>query len=134
MGSHRCYSFCCWVRFDLSQGIHFFEVVENRTEKFLRKEKEISTDISCHHDVLPIFSLNVLPRSNLKTKYQDKKGTVPVHGHGSKPLWSLSTSWSQLLRFLLVHLVAQRIKRLPAMREILVRSLGWEDPLDLPLE
>ena len=67
VGSHRCYSFCCWVRFDLSQGIHFFEVVENRTEKFLRKEKEISTDISCHHDVLPIFSLNVLPRSNLKT-------------------------------------------------------------------
>ena len=67
VGSHRCYSFCCWVRFDLSQGIHFFEVVENRTEKFLRKEKEISTDISCHHDVLPIFSLNVLPRSNLQT-------------------------------------------------------------------
>ena len=26
-------------------------------------------------------------------------------------------------------LVAQRLKRLPAMRETWVRSLGWEDPL-----
>ena len=66
MGSHRCYSFCCWVRFDLSQGIHFFEVVENRAEVF-EDRKRNKYDISCHHDVLPIFSLNVLPRSNLKT-------------------------------------------------------------------
>ena len=27
-------------------------------------------------------------------------------------------------------LVAQRIKRLPAMRETRVQSLGWEDPLE----
>ena len=27
-------------------------------------------------------------------------------------------------------LVAQRLKRLPAMRETQVRSLGWEDPLE----
>ena len=27
-------------------------------------------------------------------------------------------------------LVAQRLKRLPAMWEIWVRSLGWEDPLE----
>ena len=27
-------------------------------------------------------------------------------------------------------LVAQRLKRLPAMRETWVRSLGWEDPLE----
>ena len=27
-------------------------------------------------------------------------------------------------------LVAQRVKRLPAMRETQVRSLGWEDPLE----
>ena len=27
-------------------------------------------------------------------------------------------------------LVAQRLKRLPAMRETRVRSLGWEDPLE----
>ena len=27
-------------------------------------------------------------------------------------------------------LVAQRVKCLPAMRETLVRSLGWEDPLE----
>ena len=27
-------------------------------------------------------------------------------------------------------LVAQRLKRLPAMREMRVRSLSWEDPLE----
>ena len=26
-------------------------------------------------------------------------------------------------------MVAQRVKRLPAMQKTLVRSLGWEDPL-----
>ena len=26
--------------------------------------------------------------------------------------------------------MAQRVKRLPAMRETRVRSLGWEDPLE----
>ena len=36
--------------------------------------------------------------------------------HGYKDLW--------------VSLVAQRIKRLPAMQEIQIRSLGWEDPLE----
>ena len=36
--------------------------------------------------------------------------------HGYKDLW--------------VSLVAQRIKRLPAMQEIQIQSLGWEDPLE----
>ena len=31
---------------------------------------------------------------------------------------------------LLASLVAQRLKRLPLMRETQVRSLGWEDPLE----
>ena len=38
-----------------------------------------------------------------------------------------------LLRFLVclkTSLVAQRLKRLPAMWETWVRSLGWEDPLE----
>ena len=30
----------------------------------------------------------------------------------------------------IASLVAQRLKRLPAMRETWVRSLGWEDPLE----
>ena len=30
----------------------------------------------------------------------------------------------------LASLVAQRIKRLPAMQETQVQSLGWEDPLE----
>ena len=37
------------------------------------------------------------------------------------------------LRFLRASLVAQRLKRLPAMREIWVRSLGQEDPLEKEL-
>ena len=32
--------------------------------------------------------------------------------------------------FTLASLVAQTVKRLPAMRETWVRSLGWEDPLE----
>ena len=31
-------------------------------------------------------------------------------------------------------LVAQRLKRLPVMRETWVRSLGWEDPLEKEME
>ena len=30
----------------------------------------------------------------------------------------------------LASLVAQRLRRLPAMQETRVRSLGWEDPLE----
>ena len=30
----------------------------------------------------------------------------------------------------MASLVAQRLKRLPAMQETWVRSLGWEDPLE----
>ena len=33
----------------------------------------------------------------------------------------------------MASLMAQRIKRLPAMQEIRVRSLGWEDPLEKKL-
>ena len=33
-------------------------------------------------------------------------------------------------RFKGASLVAQLVKNLPAMREIWVRSLGWEDPLE----
>ena len=35
-----------------------------------------------------------------------------------------------LLYLFRTSLVAQMIKNLPAMREIQVRSLGWEDPLE----
>ena len=31
---------------------------------------------------------------------------------------------------LFLHMVAQRLKRLPAMQETWVRSLVWEDPLE----
>ena len=35
---------------------------------------------------------------------------------------------------ILTSLVAQRLKRLPAMQETQVRSLGWEDPLEKEME
>ena len=35
-----------------------------------------------------------------------------------------------LLMSIRASLVAQRLKRLPAMQETWVRSLGWEDPLE----
>ena len=34
------------------------------------------------------------------------------------------------LRFSVAFLVAQTVKKLPAMQETQVRSLGWEDPLE----
>ena len=37
---------------------------------------------------------------------------------------------SMYIKFGYVSLVAKRIKRLPAMQETQVRSLGWEDPLE----
>ena len=38
-------------------------------------------------------------------------------------------NWCSVM-LILASLVAQRIKRLPAMWETQVRSLGWEDPLE----
>ena len=42
--------------------------------------------------------------------------------------WNLRM-WLYLNR-VLASLVAQTVKRLPAMRETRVRFLGWEDPLE----
>ena len=36
----------------------------------------------------------------------------------------------QLCAIYRASLVAQKVKNLPAMRENLVQSLGWEDPLE----
>ena len=38
--------------------------------------------------------------------------------------------WGAFMRTLGSSLVAQMVKRLPAMQETRVRSLGWEDPLE----
>ena len=37
------------------------------------------------------------------------------------------------LQYSRVSIVAQLVKNLPAVQETWVRSLGWEDPLALPL-
>ena len=49
-----------------------------------------------------------------------ERATSSLHG-----FWQNSFPWE-----LLERLVAQRLKRLPLMRETWVRSLGWEDPLE----
>ena len=48
----------------------------------------------------------------------------PVVGHSSCLQFetTMNKTWASL--------VAQRLKRLPAMQETYVRSLGWEDPLE----
>ena len=44
------------------------------------------------------------------------------------------TAYLNKLLFIRASLVAQRVKRLPAVRETWVRSLGWEDPLEKEME
>ena len=34
------------------------------------------------------------------------------------------------MQFMIYSLVAQTVKRLPAVQETRIRSLGWEDPLE----
>ena len=46
---------------------------------------------------------------------------MPYMGKESKKEWNI---------YMWASLVAQRLKRLPGMRETQVRSLGWEDPLE----
>ena len=41
----------------------------------------------------------------------------------------MASSMLCIIQYLGASLVAQMVKRLPAMRETWVRSLGWEDPL-----
>ena len=55
---------------------------------------------------------------------------IPTSMH---PWWNLVLSVFLILAILMgiwASLVAQRLKRLPPMRETRVRSLGWEDPLE----
>ena len=51
-------------------------------------------------------------------------GSIPESGRstGEGIGYPLQYSWASL--------VAQLVKKLPAMQEIWVRSLGWEDPLE----
>ena len=56
-----------------------------------------------------------------------------VREHSIIHLFSLTpdSKWDQIWGCLVTHtLVAQRVKRLPAVRETQVQSLGWEDPLE----
>ena len=54
----------------------------------------------------------------------DNSGSIP--GLGRSP----GEGVGYPLQYFGASLVAQRVKRLPAMQETWVRSLGWEDPLE----
>ena len=59
-------------------------------------------------------------------------GWAAFHDIQAPHLYLLSCQWPFRLfpRLGWASLVAQRLKRLPPMRETWVRSLGWEDPLE----
>ena len=63
---------------------------------------------------------------------QFSKENKMIYSRSENERCSLSFSALNIVRLLCFRasLVAQRLKRLPAMRETLVRSLGWEDPLE----
>ena len=43
----------------------------------------------------------------------------------------MQLTFAAFILFMLARAVAQRVKNLPAMQETQVRSLGWEDPLEM---
>ena len=59
-------------------------------------------------------------------------GMETVLGESSRKRRSVHKLQWHYLRFawVLTSLVAQRVRRLPTMREIHVQSLGWEEPLE----
>ena len=55
---------------------------------------------------------------------RDSQGSIPGSGR------SAGEGIGSPLQYSWASLVAQLVKNLPAMQESLVRSLGWEDPLE----
>ena len=52
------------------------------------------------------------------------------HYFANNGLYSQSYGFPKIHVWLWTSLVAQALKNLPAMQEMQVRSLGWEDPLE----
>ena len=52
---------------------------------------------------------------------------VPIFGHCAKNIFC---KYALLTKQLMVYLVAQTVKNLPAMQETRLRSLSWEYPLE----
>ena len=54
------------------------------------------------------------------------------NGKTVQPLWAMIWQFFQMLNTAVppASLVAQMVKKLPAMRKAWVRSLGWEDALE----
>ena len=71
-------------------------------------------------------------------KYSSHRLVTSVKWDYLCSIWWSACTWHLYIKDQNTHfwgggwasLVAQRIKRLPAMRETRVRSLGWEDPLE----
>ena len=50
-----------------------------------------------------------------------------------RPFFHFKDKKHELIHRLWASLVVQMVKNLPAMQETWVRSLGWEDPLEVPM-
>ena len=104
---------------------------------FIFLGSKITTNGDCSHEIKRCFLLGI--KAKAKYFFPDSSvgkesacnagdpGLIPGSGRssGEEIGYPLQYSWTSL--------VAQLVKNLPAMRETWVRSLGWEDPLDISL-
>ena len=93
-------------------GLTRQDVKRRGSEQNLQRETLRNTVKSKHCEFMQILS--------------DKEPNLA--GHPGRRGWLLQVDTG--FQFLLNALVAQMVKRLPAVRETQVRSLGWEDPLE----
>ena len=84
-----------------------------------KKKKKKNTGVGCHFLLQEIFSTQ---GSKLHLSPALKADSVPL-SHDGSPIFTYTYRWR-------ASLVAQLVKNLPAVWEIWVQSLGWEDPLE----
>ena len=82
----------------------------------------------CHEVMEPDAMMLVFLIFSFKPALSLSSFTLIKRLFSSSWLSALRVVSSAYLRLLMASLVPQRIKRLPAMQEARVRSLGWEDP------
>ena len=114
-----CHCFHCFpIYFPWSdQGLSNESVLHIRWPKYWSFSFNISP--SSEYSGLISFSIDWL---DLLAVQGTHKCLLQHHSSKASILWCSG--------FFRASLVAQRLKRLPAMWETLVRSLGWEDPLE----
>ena len=82
---------------------------------------KITADGDCSHKIKRRLLLGRKVMTNLDSIFKSRDITLPTKVHLVKAMAFL---------VVIASLVTQRLKRLPAMWETRVRSLGWEDSLE----